>query len=364
MKFLSKILLIFLLSSCANMVAPTGGDKDVDAPKLISTIDVENMKHVNTRIVEFEFDEYIQTNKWEEYFYISPPIEKRVQKKIKGQTLSLTIDDTLAENTTYFLALDYCIKDINEGNILDTLNYIFSTSDEFDTLTISGKLKDAYSLKVIENAWVMLFNEGVHDSLIFKTIPNYIAKTDKAGFFHFPNLNEDNYTITALTDFDFIYNEEEKIAFFDTKITAANDSFISLFAFDPVVVIDSVITDTTIIKIDSITADTLINDTIKKEEIPTGRLEIISSTSSSCIIQLLQNDKLIQEAFFAKPPYIIENISPAKYHLKYIYDNNQDSSWTTGSWERKTQAEKVINYPSEITIRSNWDLELEWLIEE
>ena len=71
MKLLSKILLIFLLSSCANMVAPTGGDKDVDAPKLISPIDVENIKHVNTRIVEFEFDEYIQTNKWEEYFYPS-----------------------------------------------------------------------------------------------------------------------------------------------------------------------------------------------------------------------------------------------------------------------------------------------------
>ena len=364
MKFFSKILFAFLLSSCANIVAPTGGDKDENAPKITTIIEPENRKHVNTRIVEFEFNEYIHTNKWEEYFYVSPPIEKRVQKKIKGQTLSLTIDDTLSENTTYHLALNYCIKDINEGNVLDTLNYIFSTSDDFDTLTISGKLKDAFSLKIIENAWVMLFNKGVHDSLIFKTIPNYIAKTDKAGFFHFPNLNEDNYTITALTDFDFIYNEEEKIAFFDTTINAANDSFISLFAFDPVVVIDSVNTDTIIIMVDSIVTDTLINDTVKKEEISTGRLEIVSSNTSSCIIQLLQNDKLIQEASFAKPPYIIENISPDKYHLKYIYDHNQDSSWTTGSWERKTQAEKVVNYPSEITIRSNWDLELEWLIEE
>jgi len=352
MKFSSKLLFIFLLSSCANMIAPTGGDKDIDVPKIIRRIDVENMKHVNTRIVEFEFDEYIQTNKWEEYFYISPPIEKRVQKKIKGQTLSLTIEDTLAANTTYFLALNYCIKDINEGNILDTLNYIFSTSNNFDTLTISGSLKEAYSLKAIENAWVMLFNENIHDSLIFKKRPNYIAKTDKAGFFHFPNLNEANYKIAALTDFDFIYNEEEKIAFFDKTINAVSDSFISLSAFDPIVMVDSINTDT------------LITDTIKKEEILTGRLEIISSTNSSCIIQLLQNDNVIQESFFAQPSYIIENISPGKYQLKYIYDNNQDSSWTTGSWERKTQAEKVINYPGEITIRSNWDLKLEWLIEE
>tara|TARA_B100000959_G_scaffold520_1_gene521 strand:- start:909 stop:1946 length:1038 start_codon:yes stop_codon:yes gene_type:complete len=345
------------------MVAPIGGDKDMDAPKLIEIIDTESMKHVNTRILEFEFDESIQLNNWEEYFYISPPTKKRIQKKISGQKLSLTIQETLAENTTYYLALNSCIKDNNEGNLLDTLKYIFSTSDDFDTLTISGKLQDAYTLNTIENAWVMLFNESINDSLIFNTVPSYIAKTDKYGVFHFPNLNETNYTIVALTDFDFIYNEEEKIAFFDTIINAEIDSFILLFAFDPVVVVDSANTDT-IIKTDSIAAETLICDTIKREEIPAGKLKIISSNKTSCIIQLLQNDKLIEEAFFAKPPYIIENISPDKYQLKYIYDNNQDSSWTTGNWKNKIQAEKVINYPSEITIRSNWDVELEWLIEE
>ena len=210
----------------------------------------------------------------------------------------------------------------------------------------------------------MLFNEDTHDSLIFKTKPNYIAKTDKSGFFHFPNLKGNNYTIVALTDFDFLYNEKEKIAFFDTTINAKIDSFILLFAFDPVVVIDSANIDTTIIKTDNIATDTLTNDTPKKEEIPTGKLEIISSNKTSCIIQLLQNDKLIQEAVFINPPYIIGDIFPDKYRLKYIYDNNQDSSWTTGSWKTKTQAEKVINYPSEIIIRSNWDLELDWEITE
>tara|TARA_B100001142_G_scaffold281834_1_gene293848 strand:+ start:32996 stop:34084 length:1089 start_codon:yes stop_codon:yes gene_type:complete len=362
MKIIIKIVILLSLASCANMVPPTGGNKDLDPPKLIGKIDIENMKHVNTRIVEFEFNEFIQTNKWEEYFYISPPIENKIQKKIKGKNLSLTIEDSLTNNTTYYLSLNSCIKDINEGNILDTLSYIFSTSDNFDTLRLSGELKDAYTLKAIENAWVMLFNKDIHDSLIFNTRPNYIAKTNKDGFFHFKNLNNNIYKIVALTSFDFIYNEEEKIAFFDTIINASKDSFISLFAFDPIIFSDIEKADT-ILNLNSTAADTSINDTVKGQEISPGKLEILSSINSSCIIQLLQNDKLVKEVFFTNPPYIIKEIPPDKYNLKLIYDKNQDSSWTTGSWEQKIQAERVINYASEIIIRSNWDLELEWLIE-
>ena len=46
--------------------------------------------------------------------------------------------------------------------------------------------------------------------------------------------------------------------------------------------------------------------------------------------------------------------------LKYIIDINKDSFWSTGNWEKRIQPEKALNYPSEIMIRSNWDLELDW----
>ena len=55
---------------------------------------------------------------------------------------------------------------------------------------------------------------------------------------------------------------------------------------------------------------------------------------------------------------------PWKYQLKFIEDTDQNGDWTTGSRENKIPAERVFNYPTEITIRSNWDLELEWIIEE
>lgn len=348
----SIFIYLLLLSSCANIVAPTGGKKDADSPEILNKSILEKEGITS---IDFTFNEYIQLNKWEEYFYISPPTEKRIQKKIKGKMLTLTIEDTLAKNTTYNIALNNCIKDNNEGNIVDTLNFIFSTYDKIDSLTLSGKLQDAYTLDAVENAWIMLFVNNRVDSIIFKEKPNYIAKTNENGDFHFPNLNSKNYTIVSLTDFDFIYNEEEKIAFLNTTVNAKRDSFISLLSFDPIIAIDSIIKDSRLEEVDSTTADSLV-----VEEIKYGNLTIISTENKQCIFQLFQNNKVTNEFNFTEQPFLLTDITPGKYQIKYIADSNKDGKWTTGSWEKRAQAEQVINYPSEITIRSNWDLELEW----
>ena len=113
------------------------------------------------------------------------------------------------------------------------LTFPFSTGDFFDTLKLAGTLKDAYTLASVSNAWIMLFEENKNDSIIFKEIPNYVAKTDKEGNFHFPNLNAKNYKAVALTEFDFIYNEDEYIAYLDSCVNALTDSFFCLFAFNP-----------------------------------------------------------------------------------------------------------------------------------
>ena len=365
MRILSNTILIFLLTSCANMVAPIGGVKDLDAPKLLNIAIIEHQKNTHSKTISFEFNEYIQLNKWQEYFYISPPTKTRIQKKIKRKTLYVTFEDSLNENATYCIALNSCIKDNNEGNVLDSLIYMFSKNDSFDTLTLSGDLQDAYTLKHLENVWVMLFNMDINDSLIFKETPNYIAKTDKNGAFHFYNLKDKNYKIVALTGSDFIYNNEEKMAFSDNILNAKTDSFISLFAFDPTIEIDSIIRDSIELRSDSIIYSSLLQDSIeKKEELSSGKLEIITNKSSPCIFQLFQNGEVINKFHFAHTPYIINKIVPGKYNLKYIADNNQDSIWNTGNWEMRIQPEKAVNYYSEITIRSNWDLDLEWIIGE
>lgn len=56
-------------------------------------------------------------------------------------------------------------------------------------------------------------------------------------------------------------------------------------------------------------------------------------------------------------------LPPGGYKLRIIYDTNQDGKWTTGNYLQKRKPETVIYYPSSITIRSNWDMELDWKIE-
>ena len=349
-------ILLLLFYSCANMVAPSGGIKDTTAPILLS---VTENKTTTINEFHFIFNEYIQLNNWEDNFYISPPFNKKLQKKIKGETLIISIKDSLTNNTTYHLSLSNCIKDLNEGNITDSLSFIFGNPNHFDTLTLNGTLRDAYTLEAIKNAWIMLFNKDKHDTLIFKDSPNYIAKTNKDGNFNFPNMNDKNYKIAALTDFDFIYHKNELIAFSNSIINAKKDSFISLFAFDPIVKTNSISADTLIMITDSTELDT-----IKNKQLPaTGSLKLNTKQYSSIVFQLLQNEKVHYSFSFNSFPFLLNNINPGKYSLKCIIDKNLDGEWTKGSWEEKIQAEKVFNYPEEITIRSNWDLELDWDLE-
>lgn len=344
-------LIIILHTSCANIVAPTGGKRDIDPPKIKNITIVKNDKKSLNNVILFEFDENIQLNNWDENFYISPII-KNLQKKIKGKFLYLSIKDTLHKNKSYNISLGQCIKDINEGNILDTLSYIYNDNNLEHTV-LSGVLKDSYTLEYLENYWIMLFDEKIEDSLLIKNTPKYISKTDKKGRFHFPNLINENYKILALSGFDLIFNTDEKIAFLNRKINTVKDTFISLLAFKENIENETIDSNLYIKK------DSLIE---RKESVGLGQLEIITELNSSSIFQLLQKNKVVSEHYFDQKPFLIKSIEPGKYQLKCIEDRNEDKIWNTGNLQKQIQPEKVFNYQSEILIRSNWDLEIEWVI--
>ena len=58
-----------------------------------------------------------------------------------------------------------------------------------------------------------------------------------------------------------------------------------------------------------------------------------------------------------------EYLKPGRYKAKLIFDDNSNGKWDTGDYYEKRQPERVIYYKGSITVRSNWDIELEWKIE-
>ena len=88
------ILLLLVLYSCAQIVSPTGGKKDIKKPKLENTSIEESDNELK---IKFHFDEGIQFNDWNKNFYISPPVNNTIEKKIKNNFLLLSFSDSLSD---------------------------------------------------------------------------------------------------------------------------------------------------------------------------------------------------------------------------------------------------------------------------
>tara|TARA_Y100000589_G_scaffold194253_1_gene183754 strand:- start:986 stop:2620 length:1635 start_codon:yes stop_codon:yes gene_type:complete len=57
-----------------------------------------------------------------------------------------------------------------------------------------------------------------------------------------------------------------------------------------------------------------------------------------------------------------EGFKPGNYKLKYISDVNGDKKWTPGNYWKKKQPEMIYWYNQNITLRANWDLDVEWVL--
>lgn len=53
------------------------------------------------------------------------------------------------------------------------------------------------------------------------------------------------------------------------------------------------------------------------------------------------------------------SLRPGNYSLKVIEDLNNNNRWDTGNYWKHLQPEKIYNYTDEITLRANWDLDVE-----
>ncbi len=212
---------LVLVYSCANMGMPKGGPKDKTPPVIVKSVPEFNQLNFKDNKVRITFNEFITTDGINDKFIVSPPTTKKPIFRTKGKTLIVDLNEKLHPNTTYSLDFKDGISDNNEGNKYKNLRLAFSTGPELDTLRIVGFVRDAFTLEAAQNCYILLY-KGTSDTLIHKSRPDFIGKTNSQGFFAITNLPASSYQIFAMSDIDnnLKYTPGvDSIAFLDKRIT-------------------------------------------------------------------------------------------------------------------------------------------------
>jgi len=208
--------ILLLISGCAQIVAPTGGPKDITPPKVVASNPPNKSVLVNTKKIDITFDEYIQLKDVSKQFIVSPPLKYLPIPIVKGKTLEIPLKkDTLLDNTTYTFNFGNAVCDLNEGNALKNFQYVFSTGLYIDSLSIQGTVVDAFSHDPAKEAFVMLYTD-LNDSTPFKKQPSYCGQTNDKGNYRIDNIKNGNYRIIALSKIagDYFYHPySQSIAF-------------------------------------------------------------------------------------------------------------------------------------------------------
>jgi hypothetical protein len=523
---LKRILYFSLLSifwACAQVVAPSGGERDTLPPEPIS-INPENASlNYSSKSFKLEFNEFIKLMNLKEELIVSPPLKYDPETRIRGKSLEVRIKDTLRPNTTYVFNFGNAIVDITEGNPLSNFQYVFSTGEEIDSLQLSGKIVDAFQLTPMEGMMVMLYANTADDSLPLKELPNYLSRSNKEGSFTITNIKKGSYRLFALKDANrnFLFDRpDEEIAFYSTILKISkNQKGINLYSFTEdqqkqfiekqsqtdnqlildfkkpldslyfkeintsleellldfyvsndtavfwwkelnerktkmAVFDDTLFADTIQFKIDSLsrektlkwekvlsgkqnfyetinirftrpiksydssffsirTADSsflnyrLTRDSLSKQLfrlsfdfqedstyyldiLPGAFTDVYEQTNDTLsaffsfntsqdfgtlflkinykdslpkIVQLISNGKVIREKRSTDNSVTFQYLKGGTYGLKLILDRNGNGKWDTGNYLKKQAAERVVIYNEPIVIRSNWDKEIDWVLQ-
>ncbi len=212
------LVFLGLAVACASPRPPTGGEKDILPPRIISEESTPNYQtNFSEKEITITFDEWVTLKDVLSQLVISPLMPESPDVKLKGKSVIVALPDSLKEETTYTINFGSAIADLNEGNILENFAFVFSTGPVLDSVTVYGTVVDAVTLLPAEDVLVMLHPANA-DSAIYTTKPDYIVRSDKEGKWRLDNIRADSFSVMVLVDenLNFLYDlETESFGWFD-----------------------------------------------------------------------------------------------------------------------------------------------------
>ena len=199
-----EICILTLLTSCATVVAPSGGPEDKLPPRISGVTLAPNSINQSVNLdLTLQFDEWIVQKPPNGAAAISPPISGRLRLKADGDKLRIYSTEPLDSNTTYTLTITNAIKDLRGNPLEKPFQILFSTGSFLDSLKtdFSVLLHDSLTRKKkfpvvafypigkirANKSYLGKFRDSTltaeADTVpnITREIPQYIAQTDSLG---------------------------------------------------------------------------------------------------------------------------------------------------------------------------------------
>ncbi len=216
------LLVCLLLEGCAQVMAPTGGAKDVTAPRLLSVTPEDSLLNTRVTKIVMRFDEFVAVNDVSKQVRVSPilPFPPTVEASRKTVTVKIP-DSLLQQNTSYRISFGSAIQDIHEGNPFTGYDFVFSTGSYFDSLSLRGFVIQAATGLKDTGALILLYDASKPDSAVLREKPQYAVKADQGGNFLLNGLPGKAFRIFALHDANdnMIFDgSNEQIAFLDSVV--------------------------------------------------------------------------------------------------------------------------------------------------
>ena len=213
--------------SCANIVPPSGGEKDTTPPKLLSMTPQDSLRNQKVKKIVLHFDKFVELNDLPKNLDLSPQLDIPPSVVANGKRIEIRIVDSLLQpNTTYRISLGNAITDNREKTPYGNFRYTFTTGDYFDSLQINGNVVDVFAGRPDTGAIVMLYPEPFNDSMLLTKKAMYISRVDQRGHFKLSGLPNKAFRLFAVADADNnkMYGAEERIAFMGSSVQPRQES--------------------------------------------------------------------------------------------------------------------------------------------
>jgi len=199
------VLLLVLVASCANPVAPSGGPRDETPPSVVRTQPVRDTVNVptSTEALRIEFSEYIERSSLPEALSVTPTFEQRPQFSWSGRSVEIEFPSPLRDSTTYIFSLDATLSDAHGVSLESPLTVAFSTGSKINRGQIKGEVVDAStgaSRQRVDVYAYALSPDAVVRPRPLPDRPSYRTQTGEDGTFGFDYMREGRYYVVALRD--------------------------------------------------------------------------------------------------------------------------------------------------------------------